>query len=139
MRGGNISYRRGSGKQGAQFSLRNISTKTRIKVSLDHGRPVFLVETKISGVLTELLGKDRRLTPGFIDQMEREIEAETRERLIALIDKMQQIKSDAIGFGLKLRAQHYDFWKEHDWKKLFPTSRLQVKVKAHLIRDGVIR
>ncbi|HEX7715306.1 MAG TPA: Ger(x)C family spore germination protein [Bacillota bacterium] len=139
IKGGSISYRDGSGMWKGKFSMRNVSAKTRIKVKLNHGRPYFLIETKITGFLAELLGRDHELTPGSVNQLERVIETETRQNLIKLIGKMQRLQSDGIGFGEKLRAQHYGFWKGHNWKQLYPTSRFQVVVKADVIRNGVTR
>jgi Ger(x)C family germination protein len=55
-----------------------------------------------------------------------------------VMGKLQEAKSDPIGFGRVVRAFHPELWNKGDWPETFSQLEIQVKVEAKITRTGII-
>ncbi|MCG7334504.1 Ger(x)C family spore germination protein [Sporosarcina sp. ACRSM] len=55
-----------------------------------------------------------------------------------VMGKLQEAKSDPIGFGRVARAFHPELWNKGEWPETFSQLDIQVKVKAVITRTGII-
>ncbi len=55
-----------------------------------------------------------------------------------VIKKLQGAKSDAVGFGRPVRAFHSALWEKGDWEDTFSELSINAKVKAKIIRTGIL-
>ncbi len=55
-----------------------------------------------------------------------------------VIKKIQEAKSDVIGFGRTARAFHPTLWNKGKWQDTFSEIPINVKVQADITRTGIL-
>ncbi|QUW22382.1 Ger(x)C family spore germination protein [Sporosarcina sp. Marseille-Q4063] len=55
-----------------------------------------------------------------------------------VIKKLQEAKSDSIGFGQNVRAFHRELWEKGKWQDTFSEMDINVKVEAEITRSGIL-
>jgi len=55
-----------------------------------------------------------------------------------VIKKLQEAKSDAVGFGRPVRAFHPKLWGKGEWNDTFSKLPINVKVKTEILRTGIL-
>ena len=71
--------------------------------------------------------------------MEKFLSKEMTKEFNEVIKKLQEAKSDGVGFGRTVRAFHPALWNKGDWQDTFSeTCQLTVKVKAKITRTGIL-
>ncbi|WP_318614477.1 Ger(x)C family spore germination protein [Sporosarcina sp. YIM B06819] len=66
------------------------------------------------------------------------ISKELTKNFTAVVKKLQEAKSDAVGFGQPVRAFHPKLWERGDWGDTFSEIPIQVKVKVEMMRTGIL-
>jgi spore germination protein len=51
---------------------------------------------------------------------------------------LQQVGSDPIGIGEKVRAKYYSYWQGVDWKDIYKDIDINVDVKVDIKQYGAI-
>ncbi|SDZ58031.1 spore germination protein KC [Evansella caseinilytica] len=75
-----------------------------------------------------------------LQSVERQLEVEIKNRLVEVVDKVQQeIKSDVLGFNEAFRREYPEQWHEHkdDWNQFFTTIEVDYDVKVYVRRLGL--
>lgn len=55
-----------------------------------------------------------------------------------MADKIQnEFKSDILGLGVRLRAFHFDLWKQVDWEREFPNVDIRISYSIEMRRTGM--
>lgn len=76
------------------------------------------------------------------DKIRKELEvflsSELTKDFNEVIKKLQEAKSDVIGFGRTARAFHPTLWKKGKWQDTFSEIPITVKVKAEIARTGIL-
>jgi len=55
-----------------------------------------------------------------------------------VIKRLQEAKSDAIGFGRPIRAFHRELWEKGEWTDTFSELPINIKVKTEILRTGIL-
>ncbi|MEK5038575.1 Ger(x)C family spore germination protein [Sporosarcina sp. FSL K6-3457] len=55
-----------------------------------------------------------------------------------VVKKLQEAKSDAVGFGRSVRAFHPRLWEKGKWQDTFSELDIHVKVEAEITRTGIL-
>ncbi|MCM3743144.1 Ger(x)C family spore germination protein [Sporosarcina luteola] len=55
-----------------------------------------------------------------------------------VVKKLQEAKSDPVGFGRTVRAFHPQLWKKGKWQDTFAELEINVKVEAEITRTGIL-
>ncbi len=55
-----------------------------------------------------------------------------------VIKKLQEAKSDPVGFGRSVRAFHPQLWRKGKWQDTFSELEINIKVKAEITRTGIL-
>lgn len=122
-----------------KIALRNLSSKSKIKVFLKNGQPFFKLKIDVFGQMDEFAGwGHRETTPADIRKLERNAAKEVKPKIIAVIRKLQSFNSDIIDFGEQLRVQHMQIWNKLNWKKVYPAVGFQVDLQVHIWGNGVL-
>lgn len=122
------------------ISLRNVRGRTKIKVRSNAGQnPFFEVKSIVTAILNERTDQKTNLSPNETHKLEKLITQSLKQRLTAVIAKLQGYNADVINFGEQFRIQHQDLWEKTKWKEIFPTVPYQVNVKVSLQKDGILR
>lgn len=73
-----------------------------------------------------------------VKELERFLSKEMTKEFNEVIKKMQEAKSDGIGFGRTVRAFHRDLWEQGDWQDTFSELPIDIKVDAKIKRTGIL-
>jgi spore germination protein KC len=122
-----------------KVTLRNVSSKTRIKVLLKSNRPFFKLKVDLYGQMDELAGwGHRETTPADIRNLERNVKRTITPKIGAVIHKLQGFNSDILDFGEQLRVQHLQVWNRINWKKVYPSVDFKMDLQVHIWGNGVL-
>lgn len=55
-----------------------------------------------------------------------------------VIHKLQDAKSDAVGFGQHVRAFHPNLWGKGKWQETFSEMAIEMDIKAEIVRTGIL-
>jgi spore germination protein KC len=71
-------------------------------------------------------------------EVEKFLSKELTNNFNKVIKKMQDAKSDAVGFGRTVRAFHPHLWNKGKWQDTFSELDINVKVEAEITRTGIM-
>ena len=72
------------------------------------------------------------------EELEEFLSKKLTEDFNKVIKKMQEAKSDVVGFGRTVRAFHPDLWKKGKWQDTFSELDIKIKVEAKIKRTGIL-
>ncbi|CAG9621994.1 Ger(x)C family spore germination protein [Sutcliffiella rhizosphaerae] len=120
-------------------------------VSLDHLRsdinieldnlegPEFNVDLIIKTRMQEITENYDLGNPAAIRKIEKEIGKTMKRNMEQLIKKLQEMKSDPVGFGNNYRAKvGYKAFKMEDWKEHYQNAKININVNIEILRTGVM-
>ncbi|WP_195576610.1 Ger(x)C family spore germination protein [Paenibacillus sp. 1001270B_150601_E10] len=118
--------------------IRNLITLSTIELVSEKDLQ-FQVKVYLKSELQEISEDYDFLAPGAITTLENEICKQMEKELQTLINKLQKMRSDPIGFGEVYRSsiRHSGLTKEQ-WHDRFPKAKIQIKTKVNLVRTGTI-
>lgn len=73
-----------------------------------------------------------------IDEIEKFLSEKLTKDFQEVIYKLQEAKSDAVGFGQEVRAFHSGLWGKGKWQDTFSELEIKVKVDAEIVRTGIL-
>jgi len=71
-------------------------------------------------------------------ELEKFLSIELTEDFNNVINKLQDAKSDVVGFGRTARAFHPNLWNKGKWSDTFSELDIKVKVEAEITRTGIL-
>jgi spore germination protein KC len=71
-------------------------------------------------------------------EVEKFLSKELTKDFNKVIKKLQEAKSDAVGFGRPVRAFHSHLWNKGKWQDTFSEIKINVKVEAEITRTGIL-
>jgi spore germination protein len=118
--------------------IENIASSSKIKL-IDPSIPSFSVRISINARIQEISSELKLGDPTVVHALENEIAKELVRRANHLIAKTQAARSDPIGFGeaLQSRVRHANLTDEK-WREIYPKAKVQVDIRAKMVRSGVI-
>ena len=120
-------------------AFKNIRAKTKVRPRIaTDGTVTFNVKTKISGNLVEDFPRRETLLKDK-QKIERQAEVLTKRKIRNLIEKLQGLNSDPVGFGGKIRISYPHQWQSMDWHQVYPTTQFNVSTKFSLKATGLFR
>ncbi|UQZ37346.1 Ger(x)C family spore germination protein [Paenibacillus sp. PK3_47] len=114
-------------------------SKTKSRVEIRDGNPVFHVHIREEGIIYE--------TGGFVDlsrkaelqKLEDELEEQTKAEIKLAVQNAQKLKADIFNFGNELKRTHPEYWRkaEGKWDELFARGELVLHVEAYIRSTGM--
>ena len=74
----------------------------------------------------------------IVDDIEKFLSKELTKDFQKVINKLQEAKSDAVGFGQSVRAFHPRLWNKGKWQDTFSELDIKVNVEAEIVRTGIL-
>ncbi|MHA6260866.1 Ger(x)C family spore germination protein [Sporosarcina sp. CAU 1771] len=71
-------------------------------------------------------------------ELEKYLSKELTKDFNKVIKKLQDAKSDVVGFGRNVRAFHPHLWNKGKWSDTFSELEINVKVEAEITRTGIL-
>lgn len=72
------------------------------------------------------------------NELEEFLSKELTKDFNEVIKKLQEAKSDPVGFGRHIRAFHPQVWDKGKWQDTFSNLEINVKVEAEITRTGIL-
>lgn len=117
-----------------------VSSQTKIiPVIDDNGILTIRVTTKLSGSIYETDPHKQEITKQDLNKYEKIAENYSKQRITNLVDKLQSLNSDPVGFGEKFRIKYPGLWEETDWHRVYPNARFIVKTSFNIENAGLFR
>lgn len=126
-------------------SLLYLKTRRKIHVErtgpIEEGRsPQVRIHIEVLGTLLEYQGKLNLENPSDLNRLKADIARYIQGKCEETIDRMQQLKSDAIGIGQYVRnSMSYREWKKLDWAEEFSKTKIEVHVNVGIRNIGEIK
>ncbi|SHI12989.1 Spore germination B3/ GerAC like, C-terminal [Sporobacter termitidis DSM 10068] len=126
-------------KEGIIFTRK---VKSKQSIRLENNTPVVSFDIRLSATLDEYTWGDITQQE-FESRMEQSLSSSITATLNEVFKKLQEADCDVFGFGDKIHAYHNSYWKSigglEGWKTIYPTVKINVNLKADLIRYGEIK
>ncbi|CAM3188431.1 Ger(x)C family spore germination protein [Paenibacillus lupini] len=112
---------------------------TKVKPSLQEGKPKFLIHIKEEGVLGETTCSDDLNNRDAMKRIQDKWAAQTKKEVAATITAAQKAESDVLGFGSFLQKSYPKQWKklEKNWPQTFAESEYEIQVETYIRRAGM--
>ncbi|MCR8843889.1 Ger(x)C family spore germination protein [Paenibacillus sp. SC116] len=119
-------------------AISNIGSKSSIKlVSQDNLQ--FDVHIRLNVELQEISEDYDFTEEGAVEQLETELGKQMSVDLLKMLNHLQRLKSDAVGFGEVYRSSVRNSRLTKDlWQDMFPKAKFNTSVSVNLIRTGTI-
>ena len=121
-------------KDHRRVSVELLRTKTKMKGSLEKGRPIVSIFIQGDGVVTDAQCELDYTDPSTLDQIGRGVNEQIKSAIDSAVDIMQKrYNSDIFGFGELFERKHPSFWKKEkdNWDEVFP--RIQVRIQSQIV------
>lgn len=113
--------------------------KRKIKIDFDEaGIPVIDVSLKYTCLLDEYKWNETN-DPVEQKKIEKALSSSLTKYANETIRVMQEVNSDPIGFGNIIRAKYHEYWKNINWKEVYPEAQIKVDVQLEIIKEGIIK
>jgi len=128
-----LSYMWKSGKEESPLTVEVISIHMDWDISDNKIDATYKIKLSVEEFPHDSL--DEKKT---IKEVEDFLSKELTKDFTKVIKKLQEAKSDAIGFGRPVRAFHPKLWEKGDWNDTFSELPINVKVKTEILRTGIL-
>jgi len=122
------------------YAMRSASSETKAK--LKDNQLIFEIEVKSEGDIIEVYYEEAQGPSAFdIAKIEDKLNQLIANEILHLVTKLQDLKTDPIGFDRLVFRSYPKFWKEHakDWKdKIFPQAKFEIKTTFRVRRTGIV-
>lgn len=118
------------------LNIDEIVSDSNIKV-IDKSIPSFQVEINLDVRLQEIT-EDIRLDGKSIAVLEKQISKVMTKGSEKVIEKLQEVKSDPVGFGALYNAQRGIHLKGNEWHDIFQNAKFKVIIKPTILKTGVM-
>ncbi|RCW45510.1 Ger(x)C family spore germination protein [Paenibacillus prosopidis] len=122
-----------------KISIEVIRSTTKLRTVMRNGKPVFLIQVKEEGNLSEALcpiNPDKR---EVMVKLQKQLADETKKEIELAIKTTQQKKSDVFGFSTEMERTHPKEWKKmkKNWPVIYSQSEVEISVEAYIRRTGL--
>lgn len=114
--------------------------KSKSKITLvEASTPKYKITIQLDSVIKEISEDVILEDPKSIKTLEELIEKEMEKKVNNLLKKLQEMKSDPLGFGTVYDSsiRNKKLTKE-EWKDIFPQAEFDVKIKLNIVKTGIV-
>ena len=128
-----LSYLWKNGEEESPLTVEVISIRKKWDITKDKIDASYEVKLSVEEFPHDSLDKKKT-----IKELEKFLSKEMTKEFNEVVKKLQEAKSDGVGFGRTVRAFHQDLWDQGDWHDTFADLPINVKVKAKITRTGIL-
>lgn len=130
-------------KEGAGSDARGISillyrVKRKVKANVNGTIPEINISLDFTGTVDETDLNYRLNETEDKKRLEEKISALVRQDCMKLLEYLQKVGSDPVGFGEMIRAKHNEYFKSVAWKSIYPDVIFNVDVKINFEYYGAL-
>lgn len=134
MKAQNIDEEAGSDKRGVAVLL--YRAKRKVKTNIDGSIPQIDISLDFTGNIDEIDLDYHLDDPEEKKKLEKKITMLVQQDCMKLLEYLQEIGSDPVGFGEIIRAKHNEYFKSVSWKSVYPKVQFDIDVKINLEFHG---
>ncbi|MGN7470960.1 Ger(x)C family spore germination protein [Brevibacillus sp. SAFN-007a] len=136
---GETDKERGHDTDTVHLAFDTISSSARVQLE-QVSPPVFDVRIRLQARILELSRPLKLEEASLMKTMEKALEQKIQQELEQVVQKLQGLNVDPVGFGIIYRAQRrgLERFSPSDWRKMFREATFRFHVKATIIRNGVM-
>ncbi|ATW26512.1 Ger(x)C family spore germination protein [Candidatus Formimonas warabiya] len=139
IRGADVGYLTVPLSKGELVAFQKIKSQTKIEPTVSRTNSItFNIKVKIAGGVVESRPR-REISLEEKKRIEKEAEKLTKRKIADLLAKLQNLNTDPVGFGGKLRIKYPKQWEAMDWHQVYPAARLNVETKFSIKSTGLFR
>lgn len=117
-------------------------SKSKIKLAIENGKPVFQISVKTKGILTEDQSpNENSFRKNYLHRLENIFEKKLERDVKKVMDKLQhEYKSDPIFLSDYIRIQHPEYWhkvKRH-WDDIFSDADFKYDISFKIVNFGTV-
>ena len=124
-------------KNGEKVVLDILHSKVHYKVKTINGRPEFTINLQMKTRLQEFTSPKKKRVAVDKKNIQQEIGKQLERNALKIITKFKKHGVDPLGLGAKYK-EHYRRFNEKQWKRFYPTVKVQVNVKVDIKQTGII-
>lgn len=118
------------------LNIDEIVSESKIKVK-DKSIPSFQIDIDMEIRLQEVT-EDIMIDPKSIATLEKQINKEMSKELDNVIKRLQELKSDPVGFGGIYNAKRGIQLKGNEWHDIFQKATFKIKIDTSILKTGVM-
>jgi spore germination protein len=118
------------------LNIDEIVSDSKIKVK-DKSIPSFQIDIDLEIRLQEVT-EDIMIDPKSIAALEKQINQVMSKELEKVIKKLQELKSDPVGFGGFYNAERGIQLKGNEWHDIFQQATFKIKIQSSILKTGVM-
>lgn len=122
-------------KQFVNFKIQKISRDLNLDTSKDNIDAK--IDLKIDIDIDEYAAYELE-DKSKVDKLERKIEKNLNKSAEETLAITQEVNSDILGIGTKVKAYHNDVWKSLDWVEAYKQVNFEVDFSVNIIRHGIL-
>ncbi|HYH04941.1 MAG TPA: Ger(x)C family spore germination protein [Bacillota bacterium] len=119
-----------------RITFRKVTAKPKVKVAYYQKQFYFKISVKVHAYLVEATAGEISLTPREQKQIQTITAHYLNREMKKTIRHLQELNSDILALGEKLRATHPKEWAATDWDQEYPKAKISVSVKFMITRTG---
>jgi len=112
--------------------------KRKVEINVSKSVPQINISLDFTGAIDEIDLNYRLDDREDQKKLEEKISMLIEQDCIKLLEYLQKIESDPIGFGEIIRAKHNDYFKSVVWKSIYPKVKFHVDVKTNFEFHGAL-
>lgn len=122
-----------------EVSFKGVTAQSKMKVLKTKPQLELEITVKVSGHVHDIPSQAARFKNKDIRQIQHAVQNALTKQMRKTIRHLQNLNSDIIGFGEKVRATRPESWKKMKWDEEYPKANIHVTVSFNLEDTGVYR
>lgn len=121
------------------IEIQGSSSHVEVAADKESGEVSAKVKIKVNGAVGESRTEEKVNHDDVIEMMQKELAEAVRNEAVDALRRLQELKSDVIGFGRRLMASDLAAWRrvESQWYDIYPVMEVDVEVKAYIDGTGL--
>lgn len=123
------------------ITVRTRASNSQVEVMADSesSKVSAKVRIRVDGMIAEVRGEATLDNDKVIERIESGLAEVVKNEALSAVRRLQQLKSDAIGFGRMLMASDLAAWRrvESRWEDAYQSMEVDIDVEAHIERAGL--
>lgn len=128
-----LTYWWKSGESESPLTIEIIKVRKKWKVTKEKIDASYTINLSVEEFPHDSLDEQKT-----VKELEKFLSKEMTKEFNEVVKKMQNAKSDGVGFGRTVRAFHRDLWDQGKWHDTFAELPINVKVKVNMKRTGIL-
>lgn len=117
------------------ITIENLRSKVKYSISGSKKSPVVTISVSLKGKVQDASGLSLH-TAKKVQNVEEEWKRETKKRAEKVVKKLQELNTDSLGIGERVRS-HFRHFDKSSWEDRYPDIPIYIKVETEITNTGI--